>query len=235
MGIAERRSTFAVAAVGLATVAAPLDRPIEPGGTATIPAAPARHVSPAPEQSTAARAPGRAGHVRVVPGASRVYGHGVVHRFRLEVEGGLPVRPRVFVRTVERILADHRSWAARGGFALRRVSKGPVSFTVTLARPATTDRLCYPLATQGRLSCWNGRSAVLNFRRWRLGAKAYASHLRAYRTYVVNHEVGHGFGHGHAQCSAAGDKAPVMMQQTKGVSPCRPNPWPLRSEVGWAG
>ena len=198
--------------MGLATVA-PLDRPVDPGNTATIPAAPAGHIAPA-------------------PGASRVYGHGFVHRFRVEVEGGLPVRPRDFVRTVERVLADRRSWAARGGFALRRVSKGQVSFTVTLARPATTDQLCYPLATHERLSCWNGRSAVLNFRRWRLGARAYGSHLRAYRTYLVNHEVGHGFGHGHAQCPAARAKAPVMMQQTKGVGPCRPNPWPLRAETG---
>ena len=210
--------------MGLATVA-PLDRPVDPGNTATIPAAPAGHIAPAPKPA-AVRAPGRPGRLRVVPGASRVYGHGFVHRFRVEVEGGLPVRPRDFVRTVERVLADRRSWAARGGFALRRVSKGQVSFTVTLARPATTDQLCYPLATHERLS------AVLNFRRWRLGARAYGSHLRAYRTYLVNHEVGHGFGHGHAQCPAARAKAPVMMQQTKGVGPCRPNPWPLRAETG---
>jgi hypothetical protein len=47
---------------------------------------------------------------------------------------------------------------------------------------------------------------------------------------MVNHEVGHVLGRGHAFCPAAGAPAPVMVQQTKGVAPCRPNPWPLAWE-----
>ena len=39
---------------------------------------------------------------------------------------------------------------------------------------------------------------------------------------MVNHEVGHTFGHGHVGCPAGGEPAPVMMQQTEGVAPCAP-------------
>jgi hypothetical protein len=67
---------------------------------------------------------------------------------------------------------------------------------------------------------------VLNLRRWVLGAEAYGTDLAAYRTYLVNHEVGHGIGHAHEYCGGAGQPAPVMMQQTYGLKGCTPWPWP---------
>jgi ssRNA-specific RNase YbeY (16S rRNA maturation enzyme) len=112
------------------------------------------------------------------------------------------------------------------------VSRRPASFRVTLASPRTTDRLCLPFPTNGIFSCYMAGRAVLNAQRWRHGAAAYAGGLRDYRTYMVNHEVGHALGHSHASCPGAGRRAPVMMQQTKGAAPCKANPWPLPSERG---
>ena len=71
---------------------------------------------------------------------------------------------------------------------------------------------------------------MLNAGRWRDGAPAFAGTLMRYRRFMANHEVGHALGHGHRDCPAAGAPAPVMMQQTKGVGSCRPNPWPLDAE-----
>jgi Protein of unknown function (DUF3152) len=166
------------------------------------------------------------GRLVVVPGSSEVLGSGPVRRFMVEVEGGLGVDRVAFAGVVERVLSDPRSWGGSGGVGFRRVSRGPASFRVTLASPRSTDGLCLPLQTNGSFSCYMAGRAVLNTRRWHEGADAYAGRLRAYRTYVVNHEVGHALGEGHVGCPAAGQKAPVMMQQTKGVAPCSANAWP---------
>jgi len=156
-----------------------------------------------------------------------VHGTGRLRRYRVEVEAGLPVPPAAFAAAVERTLADPRGWGAGGRLAFQRVATGEVDFAVVLATPATTDRLCRPLNTAGIYSCFQHGRSVVNYLRWRDGAAPYAGQLETYRKYVVLHEVGHALGRGHADCPGPGRLAPTMMQQTKGVGACRPNPWPF--------
>ena len=167
------------------------------------------------------------GELAVVSGSSAPLGWGPVWRFRVEVEKGLPIDPRAFAARVVDVLSAPRGWGRLRGIAFQRVESGPVSFTVALAGPALTDRLCAPLVTNGIFSCYMAERAVINFRRWMHGASSYGGDLAAYRVYSINHEVGHALGESHAFCAGAGRRAPVMMQQTKGVSPCRPHPWPM--------
>lgn len=170
--------------------------------------------------------PAGTGRLHVVPGGARRSGNGSLRRYRVEVEGGLGIDVEQFAAEVDRTLTDPRSWGAAGRLSFQRVARGPVAFRVVLASPDTTDRLCRPLDTRGRYSCGIASSAILNSRRWLLGAEAYAGRLAEYRQYVVNHEVGHVLDHRHEGCPGPGRRAPVMMQQTKSIGACRRNPWP---------
>ena len=162
------------------------------------------------------------GHLITAQGHDVEPGHSATITFIVQVEEGIKVDADSFARDVDDVLFDRRSWPGR----FERVDHGEADFHVILASPGLTDQLCLPLQTAGIYSCFQGENAVLNSMRWKDGADAYGEDLHAYRIYMVNHEVGHALGHGHETCPAPGAKAPVMMQQTKGVAPCRPNPWP---------
>lgn len=194
---------------------------------------PVRHVSatftwqrmPPPRPPTVATAEGFA----LVPGDGTVVGfEGPVATYSLEVEPGVDVDPHAFAAEAEAALSDPRGWTARGERRLQRVGRDDADVRVVLAAPGTVDRFCARagLQTNGRYSCWNGRFAMLNADRWTDGSAAFTDPLPAYRAYLVNHEVGHGLGYGHVSCPGPGEVAPVMLQQSIRVAPCRPNPWP---------
>jgi hypothetical protein len=148
-------------------------------------------------------------------------------RYVVRVEKGLPFKPEDTARAVHRTLSDRRSWVGSGRWRLALVTqRDRADFVIYLATPATTDRLCAPLRTFGQVSCQNGSRVVLNAERWAKGARSYGSDVAAYRVYLVNHEVGHRLGHNHVGCPGKDRRAPVMMQQTKGLDGCRRNTWP---------
>jgi hypothetical protein len=166
------------------------------------------------------------GHFRVAPGSTPAPGPGRVVAIRVEVESGLPIDPATFARFVMATLNDPRGWGHGSRLSFARTTSA-TALRVRLASPATSAAMCRPLITHGRLSCRSGNAAVLTMYRWVNGIPEYRHNLTGYRQYVVNHEVGHLLGHGHEMCPGAGRLAPVMMQQTKGLLGCRPNPWPF--------
>jgi Protein of unknown function (DUF3152) len=153
---------------------------------------------------------------------------GKLIRVRVQMEEGLSTainqEPSAFANGIIATLNDDRSWS-KGGKLIFVHSNDAPDATVILATPETTNALCRPLRTLGRLSCSNGTRAVLNARRW-VEATPEFTDLQLYRHYLVNHEVGHILGHRHQSCPGPGKLAPVMQQQTKRVAPCLPNAWP---------
>jgi hypothetical protein len=135
-----------------------------------------------------------------------------------------------FAAAAAETLADARGWGLGGSIRYRRVAHGG-NFVLWLAAPGEVPRFGSPCSSY--YSCRIGNSVVINEARWNGATPAWNSaggSLRDYRHMVVNHEVGHWLGLGHAGCGGAGQPAPVMQQQSKGLGGCRANPWPLAHE-----
>ena len=199
--------------------------------------APTTSVAPAPAESAPpttepiavtvpATPPGRTGVFVTAPGSTAVVGSGSTLTYSVEVEESLGLDPAEVAEVVDRTLADPRSWTADGSTAFQRVETG-ARVKIIVASPATVDSRCLPLNTAGILSCRSGSSVNINSDRWAGATADWSLDLDAYRSYVVNHEVGHVLGHGHESCGGQGSLAPVMMQQTKGLGGCAGNPWPF--------
>ncbi|KAA2264117.1 DUF3152 domain-containing protein [Solihabitans fulvus] len=169
-----------------------------------------------------------AGTWKTVPGTTDKAGKGKLYTYTIEIEDGIDAGDyggdaAAFAKGVDSTLADPRSWTGTGDVAMQRVDPAQTpnpSFRISLTTPDTDHSLCgYQIKFEA--SCYDPgtKRVIINVARWVRGAKAFPStDLSIYRTYAINHEVGHALNHQHVGCPANGAPAPVMMQQTFGVS-----------------
>ena len=144
--------------------------------------------------------------------------------FAVEVGDDVDLDRNELAAFVVATLEDPRGWRSRGA-GFRLVDDGGL-FTLTVAQPDEVDRMCAPLQTNGYFSCARNGYVALNADRWFGAVDDWPSDLITYRRYVVNHEIGHYLlGPGHPGCPGAGEAAPIMMQQTKGLDGCVANGW----------
>ncbi|MEY9837613.1 DUF3152 domain-containing protein [Streptacidiphilus sp. EB103A] len=168
-------------------------------------------------------------------GTTKRFGTGTLKRYRVAVENGLGISAALFASEVDAILDNTKQgWSAGGLWSFQRVDSGPVAFTIYLASPETTNRRCqtFGITTifeviKGGVNCSNsGNQVAENVARWIDLTPAYKGQADLYHALAINHEVGHSLGHNHVTCAGAGQPAPVMMQQLKGMKGCVDNGWP---------
>ncbi|MFB7980431.1 DUF3152 domain-containing protein [Streptomyces vinaceus] len=157
-------------------------------------------------------------------------GKGPARKWRIEVEEGSGVDANTAAQSVEKILGDPRGWIKDPAYGFQLVGAGqPVDFTVKIATPTTTDRLCEVVTPEliGETNCRAGHTVVVNLKRWLEGSPQFKGAVEEYRALIVNHEVGHEIGRDHETCPGPGKPAPAMMQQIKGLLGCTANAWPF--------
>ena len=146
--------------------------------------------------------------------------------YDVRTRGDVTADVGVFERIAAATLTDRRGWSMGGSLHFTQVPGGG-EFTLWLAAPSelpSFSRKCSP-----SFSCRAGRNVVINEERWRTGTASWPA-VAEYRQHVINHEVGHWLGMGHADCPAAGAPAPVMQQQSKDLAGCVGSAWPTEAE-----
>lgn len=135
-----------------------------------------------------------------------------------------------FSNQASQTLNSPRGWAQLG-FSFKQVPSGG-EFNLILSQASQVPT--FSPGCSAEWSCRVGVSVIINDDRWAGGTVAWnnaGGGIRDYRHMVVNHEVGHWLGHGHASCSAPSAYAPVMLQQSIDLQGCKFNAWPLPSEL----
>jgi hypothetical protein len=149
--------------------------------------------------------------------------------YNVETRGVILSDIAEFKRQANETLNDARGWPRMGVRFDETVVPG--DFSLVLARP---EMIAAVPGCGAEYSCRSGRYVIINEDRWQGATPSWnnaGGSSRDYRHMVINHETGHWLGHGHANCSAAGQPAQVMQQQSIDLQGCAFNPWPTASEL----
>ena len=150
--------------------------------------------------------------------------------YSVAVRGVVATNVEAFATAAQATYDDPRGWRA-AGITFRRVASGG-DFTLWLSQDTLVPSFGPPCTAN--YSCRVGRDVIVNDARWRLATPVWTAAgatLADYQHLVVNHETGHWLGFDHLACTGAGQPAPVMQQQSKGLNGCLANPWPTAREL----
>lgn len=126
---------------------------------------------------------------------------------------------------------DTRGWNNSGQIAFEHVDNG-CQYTVWMS--AAGQMTSFGAICDDYYNCQVGGNVVLNYDRWTSATDPWnATHgsIEDYHVLMIDHETGHRLGFlDNPTCPAAGQPAPVMMQQSIDLKGCTFNIWPLAME-----
>lgn len=150
--------------------------------------------------------------------------------YDVSTKGAISANFAEFRAQANATLNDGRGWS-RLGVTFQEVASGG-AFTLVLSEASQVTSFSSGCGVD--YSCRVGRYVIINQDRWQGATPSWNSaggSLRDYRHMVINHETGHWLGHGHSNCSAVGQPAQVMQQQSIDLQGCAFNAWPTSSEL----
>lgn len=149
-----------------------------------------------------------------------------MYTYSIEFDKDIIINKNLVLKKIYNVLNDRRGWK-RLGYNFEYKEKN-AKFRIKIVNEEKIVKIC----KFSGLSCADMTRKIIyiNIKRWRRGSKRSKLSLDEYRTYVLNHEIGHLLGRGHVTCIKNNVKVPVMVQQTLGIGNCKPNPWPLSWE-----
>lgn len=136
--------------------------------------------------------------------------------------------PPAFVKEARAHIMHPRGWSRR--HHLEEVgNEKEAQVVIRLLPPKAMDSLYGGHAHLRNLSVTDSRNDPIRIDihqgNWDAPPAAFRGSKKIYRAYVINHEIGHALGFGHAGLGRG--KCNIMAQQTKGTEGCTPNGYPF--------
>lgn len=145
--------------------------------------------------------------------------------YTVKFHKNLQINKESCIQKIISVLNDPRGWKNKGFYFNYKLSIDNPDFIIFFTSSKWIANFC----NLPGLSCTDLRynEIYINVDNWRNGSIHSQLNLNNYKTYLINHEVGHILGKKHIKCPSPNSKVPVMTQQTLGIGECIPNPWPL--------
>ena len=143
-----------------------------------------------------------------------------------------------FIKKVQDVLADPKGWT-QFGYNFNIVGDPyKADIKIYLTCPDNMRQLSSESTNELNLCDMTNRIVYVHADRWLNRYTQFNKSdmsLDDYRTYVINHEVGHALGCEHLDMCLSDGKSPVMKQQTPGQvdatgKTCTPNPYPTEED-----
>lgn len=140
----------------------------------------------------------------------------------------------IFENTIFRTLNDPRGWTRAGATFTYSADSSRCDMVLYLSQ---SDQITsFSPDCSNEYSCRVGQAVIVNDDRWNGGTPqwlAAGGTMDRYRVMVINHEVGHRLGHMDNEpfCSAPGQPAPLMQEQSMNLGGCTTNEWPTDVEL----
>lgn len=165
-------------------------------------------------------------------------GSPVTYTYCLQTKGNVG-NATAFANAVYATLNDPQGWPRAGAIFEQMPEDACASADMAIILSEAQYLPTFSSYCSVQYSCRVGQEVIVNDDRWNGAVDAWldaGGTLSRYRQMVINHEVGHRLGHidNETTCAGAGQRAPLMQEQSMHLDGCVPNEWPLDNEL-WIG
>lgn len=162
----------------------------------------------------------------------------ITYTYCLQTKGNVG-NATAFANAVYATLNDPQGWPRAGAIFEQSTEEMCASADMAIILSEAQYLPTFSSYCSVQYSCRVGQEVIVNDDRWNGAVDAWldaGGTLSRYRQMVINHEVGHRLGHidNETTCAGAGQRAPLMQEQSMHLDGCVPNEWPLDNEL-WIG
>jgi hypothetical protein len=162
------------------------------------------------------------------PNLPRLVGQAQLRSYTYCTQVGTAADGPYLTEQARQTLSSATGWSLGGALQFVRGSNN-CDLVIHLVKPEAMAAINPACANQA--SCQAGADIAISSVAWAQPPGAWTNGLEAYRSEVINHEVGHWLGFDHASCTTKNAPAHILAQPTVTIPGCSPNWYAVPTEL----